>query len=230
MHQAQHTDDRMNAIDAQLMILAQAWIAYFLLHSLLASLGVKRWVARLRPDWMPAYRLFFNALAVLLLIPILWLTFAYRGPPLWQWQGIWSWIVNGISVLALAGFVWSLRFYDSGEFIGLRQWRDNRRKVEDQERLHISPLHRYVRHPWYFLGLLLIWTRDMDPALLLGATFITLYFIVGSRLEERKLLEYHGEAYRRYMARVAGLLPLPWRRLARHEAAELEALSRDSRH
>lgn len=215
----------MNATDAQLWILAQAWIAYSLVHSLLASLAVKRWVARTRPDWMPAYRLFFNAVAVLLLIPILWLTFAFRGEPLWCWEGPWFWLVNGVSGFALAGFVWSLRFYDGSEFFGLRQWREGQRRVEDQERLQISPLHRYVRHPWYFLGLLLIWTRDMDPALLLGAVCITLYFIVGSRLEERKLVEYHGEAYRRYLTRVAGLVPLPWRHLSPAEAAELEALA-----
>jgi hypothetical protein len=98
--------------------------------------------------------------------------------------------------------------------------------VEDQERFYISPLHRFVRHPWYSLGLVLVWTRDMNGPLLLSASAITLYFIVGSRLEERKLLVYHGEAYRRYRARVPGLIPLPWRYLNRQAARALVCAAR----
>ena len=40
-----------------------------------------------------------------------------------------------------------------------------------------------------------------------------LYFIIGSRLEEEKLIRYHGEVYRRYRDRVPGLVPLPWKHL-----------------
>jgi steroid 5-alpha reductase family enzyme len=97
--------------------------------------------------------------------------------------------------------------------------------VEDQERFHLSPLHRWVRHPWYFLGLVIVWTRDMSAAMFVSALFITAYFAIGSRLEERKLLVYHGERYRRYRERVAGLVPLPWKMLSRAEAGELLASS-----
>jgi len=84
-----------------------------------------------------------------------------------------------------------------------------------------------VRHPWYFLGLVLIWTRDMDPAFLLSASAMTLYFVVGSLLEERKLIRYHGEVYRRYRKRVPGLIPLPWKYLPAEEADRLVADYRD---
>jgi protein-S-isoprenylcysteine O-methyltransferase Ste14 len=50
---------------------------------------------------------------------------------------------------------------------------------------------------------------------------ITVYFIVGSRLEEKKLLVYHGDTYRRYMARVPGMIPLPWKSLTEKEAEAL---------
>ena len=40
-------------------------------------------------------------------------------------------------------------------------------------------------------------------------------------MEEKKLLVYHGDTYRRYMARVPGLIPLPWKTLT---AAEAKAL------
>jgi protein-S-isoprenylcysteine O-methyltransferase Ste14 len=50
---------------------------------------------------------------------------------------------------------------------------------------------------------------------------MTAYFIVGSRMEERKLIAYHGERYRRYMAKVAGLVPLPWKTISKAEAFAL---------
>ncbi len=207
--------------DRQLQWLALAWLCYFAVHSLFASLGAKRRVARRHPDWMPAYRLFFNLQALLLLVPPLYLTYRWQGPFLWQWHGWAWWLANGLAALAAGLFLWSAAFYDSGEFLGLKQWRNRERRVEDQEQFHISPLHRYVRHPWYSLGLVLIWTRDMNPAFLLTATLATLYLVVGSRLEERKLIAYHGARYERYRQRVPGLIPLPGRYLTTDEAEAL---------
>lgn len=202
-------------------ILALAWAAYFALHSALASLGLKRRVAAAFPAWMPYYRLAFNGLAVLLLLPILWLTYRDPGALLWRWQGAASWLANGLALAALAGFAHSARSYDMREFLGLRQWRGHVKRVEDQEHFHLSPYHRFVRHPWYFFGLVLVWTRDMYALTLLSSIMISLYFILGSRLEEKKLLVYHGETYRRYMARVPGLIPLPWKFLSAEERERL---------
>lgn len=205
----------------QLLLLALAWLGYFVLHSLLASLGVKRWVASRRPALMPVYRLAFNGLAILLLLPVVKLHMAYQGAFLWQWQGAWFWLANGLASAAVLGFFWSLGYYDMAEFFGFRQWRQGTRSVEDQEHLRISPLHRFVRHPWYFLALVIVWTRDMNAAQLLSSVLVTLYFLIGSRLEERKLLVYHGDAYRRYRERVPALFPLPWRYLTKREADRL---------
>jgi len=196
-------------------ILILVWLAYFAVHSVLASLMVKRFVAGHWPHAMPWYRLFFNSLAVLLLAVPLWLTLHGQAVSLWQWRGPWQWLSGLLSVVALTGLVFSLRYYDGQEFIGLRQLHKRLMAVEDQEHFQLSPLHRYVRHPWYFLALVLIWTRDMDSLWLVSATMMSLYFIVGSRLEEQKLIEYHGDVYRRYRQQVPALFPLPWRHLSR---------------
>ena len=204
-----------------ILLLSSSWIGYFALHSALASLAVKRRVAATWPALMPYYRLMFNLLASLLILPILWLTYRDPGPLLWRWQGAAAWLANGLALAALFCFWLSLRSYDMQEFLGLRQLRLHVRKVEDQEHFHLSPFHRHVRHPWYFFGLVLVWTRDMNTATLLSSVFITLYFVIGSRLEEKKLLVYHGETYRRYMARVPGLIPLPWKFLSAKDAEAL---------
>ena len=61
----------------------------------------------------------------------------------------------------------------------------------------------------------------MSAAMLVSSVMMTIYFIIGSRLEEEKLLIYHGEVYRTYMKRVPGLIPLPGKSLTAQEAAAL---------
>ncbi|MCG7907588.1 MAG: hypothetical protein JAY67_04460 [Candidatus Thiodiazotropha taylori] len=205
-----------------LILLALLWLGYFLIHSSLASLTVKQWLASRFPRLNPWYRILFNLLATLLLIPPLIMAWTLRSDPLWVWQGVWSLLAYTLMLLACLGFVWSLRFYDGQEFLGFSQLARRQQQTADQEKLHISPMHRYVRHPWYSLGLLLVWTQDMDPARLVSAISITLYLWLGSRLEEQKLVTFHGTIYQEYRRRVPGLIPRPWRYLSESEVRELQ--------
>jgi len=208
--------------------IAVLYIAFFSLHSILASLPMKEWVARHWPELMPRYRIFYNLLAVVMVTPLLVLVWRSPGETLWEWHGAASYIANGLAILACIAFVFSLKMYDMSEFFGLRQLREHVHAVKDQEQFKIGTFHRYVRHPWYAMLLVLIWTRDMGVNQLVAYLLITLYLYVGSKLEERKLIAYHGEVYRRYRERVAGLIPLPWKHLSKAEAeALLEQYRRD---
>ena len=202
-----------------LVLLGFFWLAYFSVHSVLASLRVKNWFALRFPRQMPFYRLGFNLLALLTLLPLLWLHI--DSPALWVWRGVGAWVSNGLALAALLGLVASLNDYDGQAFTGLRQWKERTRRADDAERLQLSLLHRYVRHPWYFFGLVLIWTRDMNASMLMSCVMMTIYFVIGSRLEESKLVAAYGNSYRRYMLRVPGLVPLPWKTISAKEAAEL---------
>lgn len=198
--------------------IALAFIAYFALHSLLASLKVKAWTTRHWPGFMPAYRLTFNLLSVILLLPLAWLLYRYPGPLLWQWTGVGWWLSRGLMLAAIAAFFWSLRVYDNAEFLGLSQLRGSN---TSDSRLSISPFHRFVRHPWYFLLLVIIWSQDIHLSQLTAYTLISLYLLVGSWLEERKLVHQFGDSYAIYRQKVPGLIPRPWRRLSQTEAKEL---------
>ena len=197
--------------------LALAWFAYALLHSALASLAVKEWAAQRWPNFVPWYRLAYNVVAALAALPPVWLVYSLEGEWLWRWSGAAAWLANGLALAALAGILAASRAYDMNDFLGLRQARGR----VDRDVFVISPFHRHVRHPWYFLSLVLIWTRDMNAPLLVSAGAITLYFVLGSKLEEKKLIAAHGEAYRHYMDRVPGLLPLPWKYLTAAQARQI---------
>lgn len=206
-----------------LVLIALAWLAYGALHSWLAANQLKQDLCRRWPGLAAGYRLLYNLLALLLLLPPLWLTLRLPGEALWHWPAWVAWPALG---LAVAGFVWSLRWYDGLEFLGIRPWRRQTQDPGEGEALAISPLHRYVRHPWYSLGLLLLWSRDLNAAWLVTALVVTLYVWIGSRLEEAKLIAQYGDRYRRYRDRVPALIPNPWRHL---RATEVEALLRPDR-
>ena len=65
--------------------------------------------------------------------------------------------------------------------------------------------------------------------MLVSVIMMTLYFVIGSRLEEKKLLSYYGNAYAHYRRKVPGLVPLPWKRLSHAEAQELEKAGNEMR-
>jgi protein-S-isoprenylcysteine O-methyltransferase Ste14 len=204
-----------------LLLLALSWAAYGAAHSALASTAAKGWFLARFPNAYRGYRLGYNLLAAILLVAPLWLMASYPGQPLWRWPAAVAWLPNGIALLALAGFVWSARYYDTGEFLGTRQLRGYPSAPHDQAPMSLSPLHRWVRHPWYFLGLAILWTREMDAALLTSAVILTLYLAIGARLEDGKLVALYGEPYRRYREKVPGLVPLPWRHLSKRDADDL---------
>ena len=206
-----------------LLLLATAWLLYGILHSLLASRRCKVWFRARYPHGYRGYRLAFNLLSLLLLAPPLWLLSTYSGETLWHWPTTMRWLFDAAALAAIAGFVSTISAYDSGEFFGISQLRSDVPEVDDQAPMSLSWAHRYVRHPWYFFGLVIIWTREMNAALLLSAVVLTLYLLIGSRMEERKLLSIYGERYRRYMREAPGLVPRPWRFLSRKQAEQLRA-------
>lgn len=214
-----------------LVALAGAWAGYFALHSALADARVKRWAARCWPALAALYRLAYNALAIVLLLPLAWLIASQRGPRWWGWEGAAAWLANALALAALAVVLVTLRHYDGSEFLGLRQWAARRSGQGPAASgappaLRLSPAHRYVRHPWYGAALVFIWTRDMDAATLVSALAMSVYFVVGARLEERRLVAEFGAAYRHYQRRVNALVPLPWKTIAASEAADIEAAAR----
>jgi methanethiol S-methyltransferase len=231
-----------NEILHSMVPLGVGFTAYFVTHSLLASLWLKRRVHRQWPQLMPAYRLTFNTLSIILLIPLLWMMQQNPGPLIWQWTGLLGWAMKMLMVAAIIGFIWSLKAYDNQVFLGLTQWRNRHTRnnknhdgisidspinnVEnDPEQLHISTLHRFVRHPWYFFFLVLMWTQDLHTTQLFTYSLLSSYLVIGSWIEERKLIVHYGEAYREYCLQVPGLIPLPWRWLNVTEAKRIMRLA-----
>lgn len=202
-----------------IFLLITCWAGYFLIHSLTSSNATKAWVRNNAAGFHPFYRLGFNFLAILLLIPPLTVLYLNNWPTLWQWPDFLNWLQLGLAIFAIGGFLLTFRMYSGMDFLGITQVR--RTEKENAQQLTISSFHRFVRHPWYFLALVFLWSRDVHLGLLVTNILVTLYFIIGSRLEENKLIEEFGERYLSYTQQVPGLIPRPWKMLSREDAAKI---------
>jgi protein-S-isoprenylcysteine O-methyltransferase Ste14 len=73
----------------------------------------------------------------------------------------------------------------------------------------MNGLYGVVRHPLYFFSMLVLWFMPVMSAAWLGFCIgSSVYFVLGSLLEERKLRRAFGQDYRNYQRQVAWMIPL----------------------
>ena len=118
-------------------------------------------------------------------------------------------ILLGIAVLL---FFLGGRQYDARQFLGIRQYKRGapNRVISDTGELETAGVLGITRHPWYLAAILLIWARQLDLSLIGVNVLLTSYLIIGSYLEERKLIREFGEKYLTYQKRVSMLVPFKW--------------------
>jgi len=189
--------------------LAVLWTVWCLLHSVLASLRAGSFVQSHFPGKSRYYRLAYNMIAVVTLIPVLAYSFSISGPVFLQWQG--AWVVLQIAMIGggLLLFLAPMKHYDMSRFMGWRQISDGdmHHSLSKDDKLDTTGILGCIRHPWYTGAILLIWARDLDMAALLVNVIVTAYFLIGARLEERKLVLEMGDEYQRYQQRVGMFIP-----------------------
>ena len=175
------------------------------MHSLLASLRFKSFLLRsLGAGFMKFYRLLYNIIAVISIVPVLYLMISLPNKSLYQVPAPWSTLMlAGQAISALFLFVAVIQT-DILSFAGLRQL------IEEEKTggLVTSGLYRSVRHPLYTFSLLILW---LVPSMSLNSFIIyvvlTVYVLIGISFEERKLLREFGGAYEQYRSVTPMLIP-----------------------
>jgi methanethiol S-methyltransferase len=193
------------------LLLALAWTAYCTLHSAMISETATGFLKRGLGDSFRFYRLFFNAVAILTLIPVLWYSHSLSQEPVFRWEGVWlvpKYLLQACGILL---FIAGGRHYSLGQFVGISQLRGaSSGGLATGGGIDSRGVLGLVRHPWYTAVVLLLWTGDLNMPALVGNVVLTVYVVIGTLLEERKLVHEFGDAYRTYQRRVSMFIPMNW--------------------
>ena len=200
----------INYVD--LYILALLVVAWCVLHSAMISISVTDYLQKRLGSKFRYYRLFFNLTALLTLIPVVIFASSARTQVIFAWTGY-----ARIVQLTLLGFAFLLfylggRHYDARQLIGIKQIRDGNssKLISDKNEFDTSGILGITRHPWYLAVILLIWARHLDVSVIIVNVILTAYLIVGTYLEEKKLIREFGDKYLNYQKQVSMLVPLKW--------------------
>jgi protein-S-isoprenylcysteine O-methyltransferase Ste14 len=180
-------------------------LGYGSFHSLLASRPTKEKARHLfGPVIGRMYRLMFSTVAFLTLIPIILLLVWHPGPVLYLLGGLPAVLAVAGESVSLLLFLIALLQSRPVSFLGLRQPGDRTEK----SMLHTTGAYGIVRHPLYITALAMFWLTPVMTTGILGVNAgATLYILIGSELEERRLIAEFGEDYRRYKSKVARFIP-----------------------
>jgi protein-S-isoprenylcysteine O-methyltransferase Ste14 len=189
---------------------ASLWIGYCALHSYLISTGFTNLMIRLLRDYYAFYRLFYILISLVLLIPLLnysgqadtrtIITYAY------PWSVVWQALIAGSLTMFFYAFFFS---YDSLSFFGIRQIMSLKKgkKTGSATDIKINGLLGMTRHPMYFALIIYVWCQTFRVTDVVVNAILTIYIIIGTKLEEKKLVLEFGDAYIKYQHKVPMLIP-----------------------
>ena len=194
------------------------------IHSLLASKPAKDIARRIVGDRYRngLYRFAFNAKSVLFLMWATWWFLRLPDREIYRVRVPWSWLFRAGQVASLGVLLSAVRVIGIFDFAGIAQLRsllagfDPDPEPEAQGpplgadgQLVTGQPFRLTRHPSNLgaLGVFLLFPRMTVNRLTL-VVLVTLYVVLGSLHEERRLRTAYGEPFERYRQGVPFLVPL----------------------
>jgi protein-S-isoprenylcysteine O-methyltransferase Ste14 len=204
------------------LMLALLWSIYCAVHSALISVTITRWFEKKLGTGYRYYRLFFNSFSLATLVPLILYSYSERwqGAALFSWEGYWRVVRYALITVAALLAVAGARHYSMLQFLGIRQIREGRRRgaMTESGNIETNGVLGLVRHPWYTAVFVLLWANNLNMAAITVNTVLSTYLVIGTFLEEKKLVRQFGDEYRRYQDKVSMFLPLKWL-AARFQAA-----------
>ncbi|MFC2086239.1 methyltransferase family protein [Bacteroidota bacterium] len=196
----------------ELFILAIMWIVYFTIHSGMISNPVTNYLKLKLDSKFRFYRLFYNFISIVLLIPILFYSRGLKNTPFFDWPGYLLIVKYALVATSLLVFYLGAQRYSMMQFLGFTQIRTQRNHglINKSGQLDTSGILGIIRHPFYAGVFPLIWASSLDITNLITNIIISIYVIVGTILEERKLILEFGDVYRQYQKEVSMFIPLKW--------------------
>jgi protein-S-isoprenylcysteine O-methyltransferase Ste14 len=160
------------------------------------------------------YRLFYNIIAVITLIPVLLYSRNLSGYVVFYWSDSFYVIKMILMTVVVLLFIFGALKYDMFELLGIRQIVSGKSglAIAKDGNISTSGILSLTRHPWYLAALIFIWICDqtISTSTLIINIILTGYIVLGTMIEEKKLIAKYGDEYRQYQKEVSMLFPLKW--------------------
>ncbi len=178
-------------------------------HSVMARQGFKRWWTKIVPK--PIERstyVLFSSIALIVLFyfwrpmpDVIWNTGSTLLTPILTALYFFGWFVVLTGTYLINHF----------SLFGLQQVYLNLKNQKLQNPKFVTPFYyKFVRHPLMLGFIIAFWAAPvMTVGHLLFAIATTGYILVAIQLEEKDLVSFHGEEYKRYQREVSQIIPMP---------------------
>lgn len=189
----------------QHILVGVLWVLYGVVHSVLASVGVKNFFRKRMGQSFKHYRLLYTVFAFLSMAAVIGYQLSITSIYLFKQTTLTTWIGAAVAGSGVALMLVCIKKY----FMSLSGLRSLVEESPAQE-LIVSGLHRHLRHPLYLGTFLFLWGLAVvypSASLMISSLVITLYTLIAIPIEERKLIADFGEAYQRYRSAVPKLIP-----------------------
>lgn len=198
----------------QYILLSVLWIAWCIFHSFMISLPVTKYLEGTLTNSYRYYRLFYNLVAIITLVPVLYYGFRINSPLVFSWKGSSIFIQFILFIIAFLLFLTGARKYDMMQFLGIRQIQSGRAHspLTESGIIDMTGVLGITRHPWYLGAIIVIWVinKHIYLSTLIINIILTVYLIIGTWLEEKKLISCCGDKYKVYQKQVSMLIPVKW--------------------
>lgn len=196
------------------LVLALLWGMYCFVHSALISVKAISFFKRVLGSRYAFYRLFFNAFSLVTLVPLLIYSRSQRFQDsiIFGWDGNWRILQYLLIILAAVLVISGARHYSLSQFLGFQQIRSNSSygAMTATGDIDTAGVLGITRHPWYVAVFLLLWASDLSAGTIAVNIILSAYLVIGTLLEERKLVLEFGDKYREYQGRVSMFFPIKW--------------------
>jgi len=186
------------------------------LHSFLISHAVRRWSKRVLGPSDRYFRICFIIISIVTIVPVIIYSRQVTGEVVFAWNGLLEYARWVLLILSAWLFLAGARVYDMRIFAGIAQLSStaNPAALTESGTIIRRGILKHSRHPWYLASVLGVWAFEpvVDLPGLVVRVILTVYLIVGTYLEERKLVAELGDEYRRYQDEVSMFIPLKWLR------------------
>ena len=199
---------RTGPLSEALLIDAGLLMLFAVQHSVMARPWFKRAWTRFVPQ--PAERSTYVLLSSLALLLMFW-QWRPIGGEIWSVeQPVMRLVLYGVFATGWLLVLTSTFLINHFDLFGLRQvFLFLLGRPYTQLKFGTPILYRHVRHPLYLGWLFAFWgTPTMTVAHLVFAIATTAYIFVAIQLEEKDLIDAHGDQYRRYKQTVPMIIPI----------------------